>query len=58
MDWLRHFIMMVVFGLIASGPVVFSIINGVKSEILLIIFLFSILVYVVGLIFYYFIETE
>lgn len=58
MDWLRHFIMMVVFGLIASGPVVFSIINGIKSEILLIIFLFSILVYVVGLIFYYFIETE
>lgn len=58
MDWLRHFIMMVVFGLIASGPVVFSIINGVKSEILLVIFLFSILVYVVGLIFYYFIETE
>ena len=50
--------MMVVFGLIASGPVVFSIINGVKSEILLVIFLFSILVYVVGLIFYYFIETE
>ena len=58
MDWLRHFIMMVMFGLIASGPVVFSIINGIKSEILLIIFLFSILVYVVGLIFYYFIETE
>lgn len=58
MDWLRHFIMMVVFGLIASGPVVFSIINGVKSEMLLVIFLFSILVYVVGLIFYYFIETE
>jgi hypothetical protein len=58
MDWLRHFIMMIVFGLIASGPVVFSIINGIKSEILLIIFLFSILVYVVGLIFYYFIETE
>ena len=50
--------MMVVFGLIASGPVVFSIINGIKSEILLVIFLFSILVYVVGLIFYYFIETE
>lgn len=58
MDWLRHFIMMVVFGLIASGPVMFSIINGIKSEILLVIFLFSILVYVVGLIFYYFIETE
>lgn len=58
MDWLRHFIMMVVFGFIASGPVVFSIINGIKSEILLVIFLFSILVYVVGLIFYYFIETE
>ena len=58
MDWLRHLIMMVVFGLIASGPVVFSIINGIKSEILLVIFLFSILVYVVGLIFYYFIETE
>lgn len=58
MDWLRHFIMMVVFGLIASGPVVFSIINGIKSEILLVIFLFSILVYVVGLIFYYFVETE
>ena len=58
MDWLRHFIMMVVFGLIASGPVVFSIINGIKTEILLIIFLFSILVYVVGLIFYYFVETE
>lgn len=58
MNWLRHFIMMIVFGLIASGPVVFSIINGIKSEILLIIFLFSILVYVVGLIFYYFIETE
>ena len=58
MDWLRHFIMIVVFGLIASGPVVFSIINGIKSEILLVIFLFSILVYVVGLIFYYFIETE
>lgn len=58
MDWFRHFIMMVVFGLIASGPVVFSIINGIKSEILLVIFLFSILVYVVGLIFYYFIENE
>lgn len=58
MDWLRHLIMMVVFGLIASGPVVFSIINGIKSEILLVIFLFSILVYVVGLIFYYFVETE
>lgn len=58
MDWLRHFIMMVVFGLIASVPVVFSIINGIKSEILLVIFLFSILVYVVGLIFYYFVETE
>ena len=58
MDWLRHLIMMVVFGLIASGPVVFGIINGIKSEILLVIFLLSILVYVVGLIFYYFIETE
>lgn len=58
MDWLRHLIMMAVFGLIASGPVVFSIINDIKSEILLVIFLFSILVYVVGLIFYYFVETE
>lgn len=58
MDWLRHFIMMVVFGLIASGPVVFGMIAGIKTEILLVIFLLSILVYVVGLIFYYFIETE
>lgn len=58
MDWLKHFIMMIVLGLVASGPVVFAMINGIKTEILLIIFLFSILVYVVGLIFYYFIETE
>ena len=58
MDWLRHLIMIVVFGWVASGPVVFSIINGSKSEILLVIFLLSILVYVVGLIFYYFVESE